>query len=134
MQLCYACSVSSWKREAARDLRALGSPVFYALATVRIAIDGFTPYLHQFLIATGVLFLLSLLFKSADLHVARALVLAVLISLFYRDLPFAVFVGVLFLVLLYISRYLDISIYSIGQGIIAGAVSAGVGYVGAGFL
>ena len=119
---------SNWKRELARDIRALGSTVLYAIVIVRILIDPQILYLYQLLIAAGTLFLLSLITKNTDLTVARALALGVLVSAFYADLPFAIFALLLFISLLFSSFSLGSTPRAMLKGFLSGAVSVGIGY------
>ena len=119
---------SDWKKETARDIRALGSRVFYAIVIARALIGPFTPYLNQLIIAAVALFLIALVLKQFDGYLARGLILGALTSLFYADIPFAIFTLILTGGMIVGSAYLGSKKSAMLQGILAGAVSTGCGY------
>ena len=77
-------------KEYARDLMAFGSIIFYAIVLVRATIGDFMPFVAQLLIALIILIIFPLIIKHTNLYIARALVLVVFTSLFYKDLNFNV--------------------------------------------
>ena len=124
----FSHTVGSWQRELARDIRALGSTVFYALVVVRILIVPDFPYVYRLVIAVAVLFLLSLFIKDSDTYVARALILGILTSAFYGDVLYSSFALVLFLGLIVSSSSLGSPTSTIVKGIFLGSISTGAGY------
>jgi len=131
-RLCYPppmpTETTDWRHQTARDILALGSPVFYAIVIARALIGPYEPYLNQLLIAAVLLFAFSLFLKKFDGYVARGLILGVFTSLLYEDVPFAIFTALLYATFIASSAYLKTSLRQILQGICLGAVSTGAGY------
>ena len=126
--------LKNWKKQIARDVIALGSIVFYALVIARALIGPFFPFLYQLLISATVLFCISFFFKVYDAYVSRGLVLAVLTSLFYKDIFFAVFAFLIYLGLIFSALHIRGNKEEIIKGIVAGIVSAVSGYYLAGLI
>lgn len=116
------------KEEVARDLVALGGLPFYLLVLVRAAIGEYISFLIEVAIALPVLYLLSLALRGSNLHIARALVLVVFTSLFYKALPFTIFSALVWLGIIYALVRLNKPAGEILKGIAIGAVSVAVSY------
>ena len=86
-----------WKMELARDLVALGSPLFYSLVVIRSLIGPFFTFFYQLMLSAVLLLILSLIIKSTNSYVSRGLVLTALTSLFYEDILFATFASLIYL-------------------------------------
>lgn len=84
-----------WKYEIARDSMAFGSILFYLIVIIRAIIGEYMPFVYQLLIAITILILSSFIVKNANHHLARAFVLVVFTSLFYKDVPFTIFAALL---------------------------------------
>ncbi len=89
------------KEEIARDLIALGGLPFYFLVLVRASIGGYLSFLSHVAIALPVLYLLSRAVRGSNLHIARALILVVFTSVYYKALPFTVFSFLVWGVMIY---------------------------------
>tara|TARA_Y100000310_G_scaffold309907_1_gene354506 strand:+ start:303 stop:680 length:378 start_codon:yes stop_codon:yes gene_type:complete len=96
----------NWK-QTAQDTLALGSIAFYILVVGRALIEPFTEFVTQLIIAAVILFALSLKFK-AELHIARATILAVFTILFYNSTNFTIFAAAVYAIILYSTKYLKI--------------------------
>lgn len=117
------------KYEVARDLVALGGLPFYLLVAARAAIGPYPAFLSQVVIALPVLILLARLAPGANLHIARAIILVVFTSLFYKSPLFTVFSTLVWAGMIFSLVRLKAPAGEIVRGIALGAVSAGVGYV-----
>lgn len=116
-----------WKREAARDVLALGSWVFYFLVIGRALIKPYRPFADQVIIAGMVLIILGFVLKDSENYIARGLVLVVLTGIFYGSFIYNVFVGIVFLMMLFCSFFIGNSIWRIVKGAIVGGVSVLIG-------
>ena len=120
--------MSDWKKEIARDSIALGSILFYAAVVIRSLIGEHWLFFTQVILAGVVLFLLSKVIKSANMYLARGIIVAVFTSLFYNDNLFSVFAFVL-LVLAFISlNYLKVKRNVILNGLLLGIISTVISY------
>lgn len=116
------------KEEIARDLIALGGLPFYLLILVRAAIGEYISFLIEVAIALPVLYLLSRALRGSNMHIARALVLVVFTSLFYKALPFTIFSSLVWCGMIYALYRLNKQAGEILKGIAAGAVSVVISY------
>jgi hypothetical protein len=121
--------LSDWKNELARDLIALGSPLFYSLVVARALIGPFFTFFYQLIISVLLLYILSLILKSSNSYVSRGFVLTVLTGLFYQDIFFAVFSSLIYLGLIFSAFCLGISKREIRRGVAIGMVSVIAGYL-----
>jgi len=96
-----------WKKEAARDIIALGSIPFYFIVIIRALIVSYKPFLYQLIIAAFFLFLLSLFVKKSDFYVSRSLILLTFTNIFYQEIEYLIFSSLLWLGLLISSNYLN---------------------------
>ena len=74
-----------WLKEIARDLLALGSIPFYLLVAVRSMIGDYMVFVYQMLISAIAIFILFLIIKNSDMHVARSFAIIAFTSMFYND-------------------------------------------------
>lgn len=111
---------NDWENDLSRDVKALGSIVFYSLVLVRAAIGPFFPFLYQLLIALLILYLSSLFVKVYDAYVARALIVAAFTTLFYKDLIFGIFAFLVFVALIVSTLHLGSSKAKVCKGILVG--------------
>lgn len=129
MNLRYPTALSQTARqEIARDLIALGGLPFYLLVVARSTVGSYYSFLCQVAIALPVLFLLSRVVRGSNPHIARALILVVFTSLFYRALPFTIFAALVWGCMIFSLMYLKVSTGEILKGIALGAASAAVSY------
>ena len=98
-------------KEIARDVIALGSPVFFLLVLARVALLSNFEYLSQFVIA-GILFVV--LFFT---------------TIYYSDLKFSIFAILLYFGLVASLLYLKKDKREIINGVIFGLISTGVSYI-----
>ncbi len=117
------------KNEIARDLLALGGLPFYFLVIARTTVGSYPVFLSRILIALVVIFILSRVVKSANLHIARALILVVFTSMFYEALPFTVFAFIVWGAMVYSLTYLKVSWRQIALGIAFGIISSVLAYL-----
>ena len=66
-------NLSKAKKEIARDIISLGSPVFFLLALARISITSNYPYLVKVALA-GILFLILIFFFKANIHAGLGII------------------------------------------------------------
>ena len=116
----------NWKEKIARDIIALGSIIFYSLVVARALIGPFWVFFYFLVIAAVVLLLIFLLHKDFDTYIARGLVLAVGTSLFYKDLLFAIFAFLIYLLMIISSYYLRNSISEIAKGVTFAIISIAI--------
>ncbi|MGH7892420.1 MAG: hypothetical protein ACREN0_09135 [Thermodesulfobacteriota bacterium] len=116
------------KEEIARDLIALGGLPFYFLVLVRASIGGYLSFLSHVAVALPVLYLLSRLVRGVNLHIARALILVVFTSVYYKALPFTVFSFLVWGVMIYSLIYLKSGPREILKGIALGVASVIISY------
>lgn len=120
--------VTDWKKEIQRDLLALGSPLFYALVVARSLIGPFYTFFYQLIVAAVFLAGLSFIIKNSNSYVAQGLVLAMLTSLFYKDIFFAIFASLIYLGLVASALCLGIGKTEIRKGLLIGFLSVAAGY------
>lgn len=123
-----------WKKEAARDILALGSWVFYALVVIRAAILPNQTFLFRLLIAAAFFILAEAVYGKYDKRIARGLVLAVFTSLYYRVMLYTTFVGLVYILMIFCSKYSGTKGKEIVKGIAFGLIGLGLGYYLAGLL
>lgn len=119
---------TSWLKEIARDLLALGSIPFYFLVVIRAVIGKYNIFVYQMLIAALAIFILFFIIKDSDLHVARSLVAFIFTSLFYKDITYLIFASFIWVLLLVSANYIKRNISSVFRGIIIGIISSMAGY------
>ena len=117
-----------WKYEIARDSMAFGSILFYFIVIIRAIIGEYMPFVYQLLIAITILIILSLVIKNANHHLARAFVVVVFTSLFYKDVPFTIFAALVWIFMIGSAFYIKENKKSIYRGIVLGIIAALVGY------
>lgn len=116
------------KQEILRDIVALGGLPFYVLVTARAAIGPYPAFLSQVVIALPVLILLARLVRGSNLHIARALILVVFTSIFYKSPQFTIFAALVWAGMIFSLVRLKVPSGEIVRGVTLGAVSAAVGY------
>ena len=117
-----------WKYEIARDSMAFGSILFYLIVLVRSTIGEYLTFVYQLLIALAFLMLSSFFIKKANHHLARAFVLVVFTSLFYKDAPFTVFAALVWVFMIGSAFYIKENKKSVYRGIVLGIIASLVGY------
>ena len=123
-----------WLNEIARDLLALGSIPFYFLVVIRAVIGKYNLFVYQMLIAAIIVFILYFIIKDSSMHIARALVILVFTSLFYKEMIFTVFAALIWVLLLASAYYIKRKIGFVVRGIVIGIISSLAGYYGALYL
>lgn len=123
-----------WKKEVARDCIALGSIPFYLIVIIRAIVGQYAVFVYQLLIAFVVLVALSFVVKKSDMYIARAFVLWVFTSLFYRHNLYTIFAFILWVCIVISSNYLKVKKNVIIKGVILGIISAGIAYYLAPFI
>lgn len=122
---------SGWRSELARDFLSLGSWVFFVLVVARILILPYRwPYLTHLLIAAGLILVVDIFArKSVDGYLARSVVLAYYLCLFYENRQFSIFVTLAVIGLLISSRHLGNDWKKIIYGVVLGLVGVGVRFI-----
>ena len=118
----------NWKYEIARDSMAFGSILFYLIVIIRAIIGEFMPLLYRLLITIAILIISSFIIKNANHHIARAFVLVVFTSFFYKYNLFTFFVALLCIFMIGSAFYIKESKKSIYKGIVLGIVAVSVSY------
>ena len=113
--------------ESARDIIALGSPVFFIIALVRISITNNYSYLGKVALA-GFLFLTLAYFFKANVRLGFGFILVVFLSLYYNSAIFAIFASLIYIAAIISMFYLKEEKHKIIKGIIFGLISAGISW------
>lgn len=122
-----------WKKEAYRDIEALGSLVFVIVVAARSLVGYHWRFLLSLAIAVGLSYLFWQAIKhftgnKASSHAANAVILFTLIGGFYQSIIFSSFTLVIFCIFLY--AHTQIRKHKRGElvlGVFNGLVSAGLG-------
>ena len=116
-----------WKKEAARDLLALGGIPFFILVMARSLVGEYYLFVFQTLIA---LIFIHLVGWKLDFnrHLARMLVLVFFTVLFYNQFVYSVFAFLVGLITLLSLFYLKEPIKKIGFGMLFGVLASLLGY------
>ena len=127
---------ADWKKQSARDFIALGSIPFYALVVARVAMLQNWNYVFQFVFAGIIFFILLLIFRLGlqSLYSGLGFILLVLVSLYYKNLFFAIFALIIYILLIVSLFYLKVEKAKIWKGIFAGAISTAAGYFAANWV
>jgi hypothetical protein len=125
---------TSWLKEIARDLLALGSIPFYFLVIIRAVIGKYNIFVYQLVIAAIVIFILYFIIKNSNLHIARSLVIVAFTSLFYQAMLYTIFAALVWILLVVSAYYIKRNIGFIMRGVIIGVISSFLGYYGASYL
>lgn len=123
-----------WKHEIARDSVAFGSILFFLIVIIRAIIGKYMPFVYQLLIALGILIILGFIIKNTNQHIARAFVLVVFTSLFYKETLFTVFAVLLWVFMLLAAFYIKVKKEAIAKGVILGVFAALVSYYASSLL
>ena len=118
----------NWKYEIARDSMAFGSILFYLIVLVRSLIGEYLIFVYQLLIAIIILIISSFIIKNTNHHIARAFVLVVFTSIFYKDNLFTIFAALLWIFMILSAFYIKENKKSIYKGIVLGIVVTLVSY------
>jgi len=118
----------NWKYEIARDSLAFGSILFYFIVLIRSTIGEYLTFVYQLLIAIIILIISSFIIKNANHHIARAFVLVIFTSLFYKDNVFTFFVALLWIFMIGAAFYIKENKKSIYKGIVLGIVASLISY------
>ena len=116
------------RKEIARDVIALGSPVFFLLVLARVALLSNFEYLSQFVIA-GILFVVLFLFFVGNIHSGLGIIVLFFTTIYYSDLKFSIFAILLYFGLVASLLYLKKDKREIINGVIFGLISTGVSYI-----
>ena len=117
-----------WKYEIARDSMAFGSILFYLIVVVRSTIGEYLTFVYQLLIALAILILSSFIIKNANHHLARAFVVVIFTSIFYKDNLFTFFAILLWIFMIGSAFYIKEKKESIIKGIVLGIIATVISY------
>ncbi len=117
-----------WKYGIARDSMAFGSILFYLVVIARSTIGEYLTFVYQLLIALAFLIISSFFIKKANHHLARAFVLVVFTSLFYKDAPFTVFAALVWVFMIGSAFYIREKKKSIYKGMVLGIIATVISY------
>ena len=121
---------TSWLKEIARDLLALGSIPFYSLVIIRAIIGKYNVFVYQMLIAAVAIFILYFIIKNSNTHIARSFVAVVFTSLFYKEAIYTVFASLIWVLIIISSYYIKRSLGFALRGVVIGLISSLAGYYG----
>ena len=111
-----------WKYELARDGMAFGSILFYIIIMARSLIGEYMVFVYQLSIAIIILIISSFIIKGANHYLARAFVLVVFTSLFYKDNLFTIFAALIWVFMILSAFYIKENKKSIFKGVVLGIV------------
>ncbi len=114
--------------EIPRDIISLGSWVFYVLVVVRALIKPYRPFADQLIFAGILLIASQVLIKNNKGYISRSLALVFFTSIFYENIPFAIFASFIFLCIVYFSKQIEKKNSRIFQELIIGLISLAFGY------
>ena len=114
-------------KEFARDVIALGSPVFFVLVLARIFLLSNYAYLSQFVVSGILFFPLAYFFKS-NLYSGLGLIVLVFTTLYYTEIRFTIFAVFLYFLLVASLFYLKKEKSEIIKAIFFALISAGVSW------
>ena len=122
----------SYIQESARDILALGSLAIGLALVVRSTLGGYWGFVYQVLFSFLILFFISFFIKNYERHLARGFVLVIFTILFYRadrDITsFAIFLSLLFILMIVSAVYLKKDKISILKGLLMGVLATLAGY------
>ena len=122
----------TWKKEALRDLESLGSFVFYFIVASRSLIGRDWSFLVQMGIALVISLILWQSVKyltdiKASSHASNLVILLILVSAFYKELLFSIFLLVVFSLVCYAHTQLrKHKKYELIVGTLIGFVAGGI--------
>ncbi len=120
-------------KEAARDLIALGSPIFFIVVLARVATLSNLEYLSQFIIA-GILFYTFTILLKTDKRAGLGVVLLIFITIYYDSPGFTWFARIVFILFIGALYYLKIEKLEIAKSIALGVIATGISYYSVRFL
>ena len=120
-------------KEIARDIVALGSPIFFILVVARIYLLSNFEYLSQFVIA-GILFLVLFFIFKADIYSGLGLIVLIFTMIYYDDLKFGIFGALLYIGLILSLVYLNKGKKEVFLGAVFGAISALISHLAVGII
>jgi len=120
-------------KEVARDLIALGSPLFFAVVVARIYFLSNWAYLSQFIIGGILFYTLAILLKT-DKRAGMGVILLIFLTFYYNDLQFSWFARILFILFIGALYYLKIEKLEIAKSIILGIIATVISYYSVEFL
>ena len=109
------------KKHVVRDILAIGSWIMFSLVLVRSAIEPYRPFLDQMIIAGIFILILELLSKEFEGYSTRAVAMTTFTSLFYKDIPFAIFAIIIAIAVIVASAKI--------KGVKRAAIGTGIGLV-----
>jgi hypothetical protein len=115
-----------WREQVARDFIAVGSWVFYILIFGRALIRPFRPLTDQLFFGALLLILAKYLVRRHDQYVARGVVLAVAVIIFYENITFSIFIVAASVGLIIASRRLGSAWRDIAMGLLIGGIAAAI--------
>ena len=117
-----------WKYEIVRDSMVFGSILFYLIVLVRSLIGEYLVFVYQLLIALAILILSSFIIKDTNHHLARAFVVVVFTSIFYKDTFFTIFAFLLWFFMIGSAFYIKEKKESIYKGTILVIIATVISY------
>jgi hypothetical protein len=117
-----------WKKEAARDVLALGGIPFYFIVFIRSVIGEFSFFIYSLPIAfVAWFFLRKLIIKNGNLHISLGFILMTYISGFYKQALFTAFAFGFWILMIASVRMSKTKWSEIIKGTVNGIVSAAIG-------
>ena len=120
-------------KDLARDLIALGSPIFFIVVLARVSILSNLEYLSQFIIAGVLFYSLAILIKT-NKKAGMGVILLVFLTIYYNNFRFTWFARILFILFIAALWYLKVEKLDLAKSIALGSISAGASYYAVQFL
>ncbi len=120
-------------REIARDIVALGSPVFFIFILIRVSITQNLVYLSQFIFA-GIPFLILMFLLKSSIYSGLGIVALIFTSIYYNYLPYTIFGSLVYIGLIFSLIYLKKDKQEVFKGFLFGLISSAIGYYLVGFI
>jgi hypothetical protein len=120
-------------KEIARDIIALGSPVFFIFILIRVSITQNPAYLSQF-IFSGIFFLILMLLLKSNIYSGLGMVALTFTSIYYNYLPYTIFGLLVYVGLIFSLIYLKKDKQEVFKGVLFGLISSAIGYYIVGFI
>lgn len=114
-------------KDLARDLIALGSPIFFTVVIARVYFLSNWAYLSQFIIA-GVLFYAAAIILKTNKRAGLGIVLLIFLTIYYNDPQFTWFARGLFILFIGAIYYLEKQKLEIAKSIAIGLIATGISY------
>ncbi len=116
------------KKTFANDLMALGGLPLYLILIVRAIIGQYAPFITQLVIGLIGIYMFSMIFKESNKYIARAFVLVIFTSYYYKEFLFTTMVSIIWIFMIFAAYYLNQNKKKIIYGIFSGIIFSIISY------